>query len=184
MRKYFNASFLEAETKKTSSMIYRSLLKYGYSVFTLEILEYCKPSEVFSREQYYLDLLKPDYNILKIAGSSLGFKHSEETIAKLKGRILSEEHKSKVSEHLRTLHFSKEHQEFLKEHLKNLNASKAYKIVVFDTLENKTIVQPSIVAAAVFMGSGESTIRHALKPLQEKGVFSRLIKKRYRVRRE
>ena len=36
------------------------------------------------REQYYLDCLKPEYNILKIAGSSLGFKHSEETKVKIK----------------------------------------------------------------------------------------------------
>ena len=35
-------------------------------------------------EQHYLDLYKPKYNILKVAGSSQGFKHSPETIAKLK----------------------------------------------------------------------------------------------------
>lgn len=35
-------------------------------------------------EQHYLDLYKPKYNILKIAGSSQGFKYSPETIAKLK----------------------------------------------------------------------------------------------------
>jgi hypothetical protein len=36
---------------------------------------------ILEREQYYLDLLKPEYNILKVAGSSLGFKHSEESRA-------------------------------------------------------------------------------------------------------
>jgi hypothetical protein len=50
-----------------------------------------------SREQYYLDLLKPEYNILKIAGSSLGYKHSENTLAKLRGRKLSEEIRAKMS---------------------------------------------------------------------------------------
>jgi len=49
----------------------------------LEILEHCAPSEAISREQYYLDLLKPAYNILLIAGSRLGSKHSEETKAKI-----------------------------------------------------------------------------------------------------
>jgi len=34
------------------------------------------------REQFYLDSLKPEYNILKIAGSRLGSNHSEQ--AKLK----------------------------------------------------------------------------------------------------
>lgn len=31
-----------------------------------------------------MDLLKPEYNILKIAGTTLGRKHSLETIAKIK----------------------------------------------------------------------------------------------------
>lgn len=35
------------------------------------------------REQYFLDLLKPQYNILKTAGSLMGFQHSEETKKKL-----------------------------------------------------------------------------------------------------
>ena len=35
------------------------------------------------REQYYLDLLKPKYNILKTAGSSLGYPHSEEAKKKI-----------------------------------------------------------------------------------------------------
>jgi len=59
------------------------LLNYGFSNFSLDILEYCKPSILISREQYYIDLLKPWYNICKIAGSNLGFKHSEMTKAKL-----------------------------------------------------------------------------------------------------
>ncbi len=43
----------------------------------LYILEYCEPSVAITREQYYLYLLYPEYNILKIAGSSLGRNHSE-----------------------------------------------------------------------------------------------------------
>ena len=35
----------------------------------LEILEYCLQSELLEREQYYLDLLVPEYNILKTAYS-------------------------------------------------------------------------------------------------------------------
>jgi group I intron endonuclease len=50
----------------------------------LDILEYCDISTVIEREQYYLDKLKPEYNILKIAGSRLGCKHSSETIINIK----------------------------------------------------------------------------------------------------
>lgn len=59
-------------------------------------LEYCGPSEILSREQHYLDLLKPYYNMLKIAGSSFGYKHTDETILKLKNREKTLEHKAKL----------------------------------------------------------------------------------------
>jgi hypothetical protein len=98
MLEYFNINYLE---RNKNMPICRALLKYGYSNFSLEILEYCLPSDVISREQYYLDLLKPEYNILKIAGSSLGFKHSDESREKLssmnKGKTYSEETRSKIS---------------------------------------------------------------------------------------
>jgi hypothetical protein len=53
----------------------------------LEIIEYCSPTTIIEGEQYYLDNLKPEYNILKVAGSSFGFKHSIETIERMRGRI-------------------------------------------------------------------------------------------------
>jgi len=75
--------------------IYHALLKYGYSGFSLEILEYCEPWDVLRREQHYLDLLKPEYNIHPTAGSSIGYRHTEETKQAirdaLKGRQVSEE---------------------------------------------------------------------------------------------
>ena len=81
-------------------MIYQGLLNNGYSNFSLEILEYCDPDKAIIREQYYINLLNPKYNILKIAGSLFGFKHSEETIAKFKairkGRTLSAKHKTNL----------------------------------------------------------------------------------------
>lgn len=60
--------------------IYKAILKYGHSNFSLDILEYCDPKFLIKKE-YYIDFLKPEYNILKIAGSSLGFKHSLNTRA-------------------------------------------------------------------------------------------------------
>jgi len=71
--------------------IHNALLKYGYSNFTLEILEYCTKEEAISREQHYFDLLQPEYNILKIAGSSLGYKHREDKIELMKTLHLIDE---------------------------------------------------------------------------------------------
>lgn len=43
---------------------------------------YCDKDILLEREQYYLNILNPAYNILKIAGSNAGHKQSEETILK------------------------------------------------------------------------------------------------------
>lgn len=78
---YFNLS--EISTVKNDLTISRALIKYGYFNFILEILEYCDVPVLLEREQYYLDLLKPAYNIAKIAGSTLGVPKSAETKAKI-----------------------------------------------------------------------------------------------------
>ena len=64
-------------------IINRALLKYGYSKFKLEILEFCNPEEVVKREQYYMDAINPEYNVLKTAYSSLGYKHTEASLEKI-----------------------------------------------------------------------------------------------------
>lgn len=71
---YYNLRHLEA--RKNYSVIYSSLFKNGYSNFKLEILEYCDSSIVRDRENYYIERLNPEFNILNNAGS--GYKHSEE----------------------------------------------------------------------------------------------------------
>jgi group I intron endonuclease len=97
------------KVKSRTSIIYSALLKHGYSNFSLDILEYCEVDILIEREQYYLDILKPEYNILKAANSRIGSKHSLNTRAlmslKLKGendpslgKILSQEMRIKLSE--------------------------------------------------------------------------------------
>jgi GIY-YIG catalytic domain len=76
---------------KSSRLLERALLKYGFSNFSLEILEYCKAEDAVKREQYYIDNLKPDYNIAELAGSTLGYKHTEESIKKMRDFTLSVE---------------------------------------------------------------------------------------------
>jgi group I intron endonuclease len=86
---YLSPGFLNKELLRNKSRISNSLLKYGYSNFSLNILEYCESDMLIIREQYYIDHLNPEYNILKIAGSRLGCKHSPETLLKYKNRKLS-----------------------------------------------------------------------------------------------
>ena len=64
-------------------------------------MEYCSASLFIEKEKYYLDLFKPEYNILKFAGSVLGLKHTLVTIdiirASKLGRVRTNEAKSKIS---------------------------------------------------------------------------------------
>ena len=111
---------------KNNTPLHNALLKYGHSNFTLEILEYCGGVDIISREQFYFDLLKPEYNILQKAGSSLGFKHSVKTLEFFRnnrlvsektknnlslaatGRILTEGDKNKISKSRRGIKLSEE----------------------------------------------------------------------------
>lgn len=49
-RAYFDFSYLSVRINQGKSRIYSAILKYGYSNFQLEILEYCLPENAISRE--------------------------------------------------------------------------------------------------------------------------------------
>lgn len=172
--------------------ISKALLKYGYSNFSLEILEYCESSETILREQYFLDLLNPEYNVLKIAGSTLGYKHSEEALAKIKAgsASLTSERIAKRLEQLKNLNASQEHKEHLKnlnssgqhkEHLKNLHSQISYKVEIFDIVSQETKFYASIREAARSIGCHDRTIAIAFKHLKETGVC-KVFKKRFQVK--
>jgi len=124
LKEYLNPLYLERNLEKGNSKLLRALLKYGYSNFEFKVLELFEPPflpllptlqgcEVrapraelrmllLEREQYFLDKIKPEYNINLKAGSNLGRSYSEEvrkkmSLAKLgkvgnkKGAILSAE---------------------------------------------------------------------------------------------
>jgi group I intron endonuclease len=100
------------------SRIHNALLHYGYSSFSLTILEFIDIKKlskdeakklIIEREQYYIDNILPEYNILKTAGSLLGFYHSNDTKLKFKkakdsennpmfGKFHSKKTKLKMSE--------------------------------------------------------------------------------------
>jgi group I intron endonuclease len=67
-KNYYNERYLDRRMLTSNSRIYKALLLYGYGAFDLEILEYCDKQYIIEREQFYIDLLKPEYNIQSIAG--------------------------------------------------------------------------------------------------------------------
>lgn len=62
----------------------RAIEKYGISSFSWEILVWTPVEETTNRESWYIKKLLPEYNILQIAASSLGYKHTALTRKKMK----------------------------------------------------------------------------------------------------
>jgi hypothetical protein len=123
-------------------VINKALLKYGYSKFKLEILEYCAPKDLAKREQYYMDLLSPEYNVLKIAYSHLGYKHSEETLVKVRSN------------------------------LQKLNLSKSIKVKVTNLETNISVEYISIRDAATNLNVNRNTLmRYILESKPYKGIY-------------
>ena len=185
-KQYYNIKYISLYKMP----IYKALLKYGYLNFSLEILEYCDQTQCIEREQDYLDLLKPEYNILKTAGSLLGFKHSEESLSKISnaltgeknpmsgklgenshmfGRQISEQTRAKLS-----IAFTGEKNPRYGKPKPEGSGSPSIKIKVFDILTNTSTIYNSMSETAKALNCPSSSIS---------GYFSRKrqtpFKKRY-----
>lgn len=89
LKQYSNPNFLAKTIKNSNSAISLAILKYGFTNFGFRVLELTpldslnsktdKRNLLISKEQYYMDLIKPEYNILPKAGSPLGTINTEET---------------------------------------------------------------------------------------------------------
>jgi len=87
---------------RPNSPLIKAIIKYGYINFCLTVLETCNPYEVLEREQYWLDLISPEYNLSPSAGSTLGVTLSKETRDKIRvahlGKTLTLETRRLMSE--------------------------------------------------------------------------------------
>lgn len=166
---YFSPKFLEKKIIINNSCIYRALLKYGYENFTLQILSYCSKddkSNLLKLEQYFIDSIKPEYNILKIAGSNLGFKHSPETLFKFKSRKLS-------SEAINNLKLAKKGKAPTSS-LRALNhlLAVSYKITITNVITNQIKNYDSLKTAALDLKVSHQTLSKYLKnKLLLKGTY-------------
>lgn len=76
--------------KHDNSIIQNHFNKHGENSLSFRIIEYCEKDNLLLREQYYIDLLSPVFNIARIAGATyglkpwLGRKHDDETKLRIK----------------------------------------------------------------------------------------------------
>lgn len=82
--RWYEHKKLLIKNKHENSYLQNAWNKYGEKVFIFEILEeVLEKSNLINAEQHYIDNLEPEYNICKIAGSTLGYKHTEGTLKKM-----------------------------------------------------------------------------------------------------
>ena len=103
--------------------------KYGEEAFIFCVLEYCDENIRFEREQYYIDTLKPEYNLTLNVVANFGHEPSEET-------------KEKISKTLKEKYSSGEIQTYKQQH----NWKTTYIYNIFD----KTLVAECPYAKAAF----------------------------------
>lgn len=142
---------------KSNRLIDRALLKDGFSNFALEILEYTDKNNVLEKEPYYMDLFKPQYNIVETAGSTLGYKHTQESLEKIRDFILSDEVRDRKA-------------------LSTENATAARRIsIVVENIKTKVKQEySSLTEAGYALGVSKSSVSQAL-------INDRLLKKTYRI---
>jgi len=99
--------------------INRFVNKYGIDSLFFEVLENTDVENLIEREQYWIDLLKPVFNISPTAKNCLGVKHTDETKRKVglasKGRPFSEIHRQRLSQSLKGRVFSSETREKIRQ---------------------------------------------------------------------
>lgn len=176
--------------------MYSSLLKNGYSNFKLEILEYCKASDAIAREQFYITSLRPEYNLLKTAGSRFGSKHTVESKAKMSVAALGRKHSEEVKAKMSVAAHGRKHSEETRKKISDANTGAKrtdetrkkisdstkgrpkpagsgrppHKIEVFDIKNNSTTIYDSIQAAARALDIKQSIISTYFARNQQKPV--------------
>jgi len=175
--------------------ICKSLLKYGYSGFSLEILEYCDSSALLTREKHFMGLIKPVYNItIEPSHPFFGRKHSDETRAKMSdalnaghfkkgemseennpffGKTHSDETRKKISEAKKGISlpkFTEEHKSAISAALegKNKGENSPRKVLVIDVLTNESTSYPSMREAAQSLNIKYSVISNFISRNQSK----------------
>jgi group I intron endonuclease len=138
--------------------ICNAILKYAccHNHFSLVILEICENSitkeQYLAREQFYINLYDPEYNILKFTHSSLGFKHSPAT-----KQFLSESRKGENN----PMFGKDKSSEFIAQMYKDKSGSnnpKAKSTIIIDTLTDSTYTFGTVKEAALFLQSSKSSI--------------------------
>lgn len=82
-KRWKNHKYKLKNNKHNNKHLQKAYNKYGVDKFQYSVVLYCEPKDLTLFEQRAMDVYLPEYNICKTAGSTLGYKHSDETKAKI-----------------------------------------------------------------------------------------------------
>lgn len=133
------------KNKHSNIYMQRVFNKYG-NIFEFDVLLTCPKSELIRIEQYFINNYQPQYNILKTAGSTLGFKRSEES-------------KKAQSERMKGNQLHK----FVKNrpNLKNHDMNNGFRVLQYDVDGNLICEHRSMLQARKAMKCRVTTIKEA-----------------------
>ena len=186
MYSYYSAKYLSSQK---SMRICTALLKHGYSLFCLEIIEYCEPDKCVEREGYWIKLLEPEYNIsLDPRAPMLGREHPDETRKKMSDAAKKIEHSGRFKKGDNHLMFGKTHSDETRKKMsdtqkgrdnRDQNQPHSQKIEVIDQETNERTYHDSINAAARALDIKQPIIvkyfsRNQQKPYKGRYIFKKV----------
>lgn len=149
----------------------RAVNRDGLENFVFEVIEECIVSDCLVREQHFIDLLKPSYNICKEARSRKGIKITDPIrlekcrLALAKGRAnQTDESRAKMSMYHRGRKKTKEHA------MKVGTASKK-KILQYDLQDNFVKEWNSVKEAEMFYNGRQGSISRVLSTKDRHKTF-------------
>lgn len=163
--------------------VVRAFNKYNMANFSLYILEYTNSESLISCEQNWINLIHPEYNTNPNAGSTKGYKHTDEALEKMRnlslGKTHTEEVKRLMSENRKGVNnpfFGKNHSAETLERFKEIASTRenspveGLEVEITDLETKTTFVYDSIRKAATSINSDIKTILRREKSQKEKGI--------------
>lgn len=189
---YFQNWYLKQRTKL---YIVRAINKYSLHNFALIILEITDKENILKSEQYWIDKLEPEYNLLSTAGNSSNYKHSAESIEKMRIKKIGSKHtlevRKKMSEDRKGINaywYGKNLSEETKNKLRIIALNRessnkpGFDVEVLDTQTGIKTSYSSLRKACEAIGTYLSTISRIRERETAKGIHNSvyyLKKKRY-----
>jgi group I intron endonuclease len=85
-------------TTNSGRLIIQAISEHGMHNFTIVILEFTTPENAVAAEQVWIDTYKPEYNMLPVASSSLGYVHTDQDKQKISDAMKGKPRSNEVRE--------------------------------------------------------------------------------------